>query len=257
MKLRPHRRTLAATAGVLAMALAACSAWSIAGASTDAGEPVVIGQAGTYAFPIVLDRPGRYRLATDLSVPAGSAGIVISAAGVDLDLGGFAVRGPVRCATLTAEVRCDAEPRMDISGIYAKAAGVTVRHGSVHGFAGSGVRLDRDGRVDDLLVSGNAAAGIHANTSPSRPVDVRNVQAARNGEDGFWLQTGSLAHVSALGNGRSGFALGPLARLEDGSAAGNKGFQGDVLPMSAPQDAVAPAPVTRLSMRSSGRPSLH
>jgi hypothetical protein len=86
--------------------------------------------------------------------------------------------------------------------------------------------------VEDLELSGNAEYGLHANTSASRAVRVRNVKASGNGADGFWLQTGRIENSRADGNGRAGFALGALATVKDGGAAGNKGLEGDVLPRS-------------------------
>lgn len=45
-------------------------------------------------FPVSINQPGSYRLAGNLTVPAGLNGIEINADGVTLDLNGFAINGP-------------------------------------------------------------------------------------------------------------------------------------------------------------------
>ena len=218
--------TGAATLGGL-LVLAACSNWPNTALlqSASASEPLAIDQARALAgvargdapgFPVTLAAPGHYRLTSDLVVPAGSAGIVIAAAGVQLDLNGFTVRGPMAASD------------DGVTGVHARAAGAVVRNGSVRGFAGTGVQLDAEARLENLEVSDNAGMGVHANTSASRPVHLRQVRALRNGMDGFWLQTGSIEQSRAEGNGRAGFALGALIARQDIAASGNRGFEGDV-----------------------------
>jgi hypothetical protein len=215
----------AALGGLLV--LAACSNWPNTALlqSASAGEPVAIDQARALAgvgrgdapgFPVQLSTAGHYRLTSDLVVPAGSAGIVISAAGVHLDLNGFTIRGPMAASNDNA------------NGVHAKAAGAVVRNGNVRGFSGTGVQLDAEARLENLEVSDNAGMGVHANTSASRPVHLRQVRALRNGMDGFWLQTGTIEQSRAEDNGRTGFALGALIARQDIAASGNRGFEGDV-----------------------------
>jgi hypothetical protein len=218
----------AALGGLLV--LAACSNWPNTALlqSASANEPVAIDQARALAgvgrsdapgFPVQLSVAGHYRLTSDLVVPAGSAGIVITAAGVHLDLNGFTVRGPMVASN---------DGVNGANGLHAKAAGTVVRNGSVRGFAGTGVQLDAEARLENLEVSDNAGMGVHANTSASRPVHLRQVRALRNGMDGFWLQTGTIEQSRAEDNGRAGFALGALIARQDIAASGNKGFEGDV-----------------------------
>ncbi|HSV52809.1 MAG TPA: right-handed parallel beta-helix repeat-containing protein [Burkholderiaceae bacterium] len=241
MRLQKIRWSLGAAALGGLVVLAACAPWPITvlHAATAGGVPVRIDQATAHAggitrgdapgFPVTLATPGHYRLASDLVVPADSPGVLITAAGVTLDLNGFAIRGPVTCTGQAEAVRCDAQPRHSANGVQASAAGAMVRNGSVRGFAGMGVLLDREGQIEDMQVSDNAGIGVYANTSASRPVQVRRVLAQRNGADGFWLQTGSIEQSRAEQNGRTGFALGALMTLHESRASGNKGLDGDAL----------------------------
>jgi hypothetical protein len=234
--------TSASIAGAL-LALAACAAWPMASAqASDArATPVAIDMARAMSggiargdapgFPVTLTAPGHYRLASDLIVPANQAGIVIAAAGVTLDLNGFSVRAIPACAPRDAA--CRALPHASAHGIHigAKAQQAVVRNGQVSGFAGSGVVVDTEARVEDLQSLDNHGSGLHANTSANRPVQIRRVVALRNGTDGFWLQTGNVTQSRAEGNGRHGFALGALMQWEACSAQGNRDIDGDALPV--------------------------
>lgn len=237
------RRCLAdATLAGTLLAVVACAPWptAVGQATGSGGEPVTIDMAGAQAggitrgdapgFPVTLNAPGHYRLTGDLVVPAGQAGVVIAAAGVTLDLNGFSIRAVTACAAHDAT--CRTLPQAGVDGVHVRAQGMqaTVRNGAVRGFAGTGVVVDTEARVEDLEISENSAGGLHANTSATRPVQIRRVAALRNGSDGFWLQTGSVTHSRADGNGRHGFALGALMQWEECSAQGNRDVDGDILP---------------------------
>lgn len=231
----------AAIAGAL-LALAACAPWPLASAqASDAGAaPITIDMAraqsggisrgDTPGFPVTLTTPGHYRLTGDLVVPAHQAGIVIAAPGITLDLNGFTVRAVPACAA--EDAACRAQPHASAHGIHigAKARQAIVRNGQVSGFAGSGVVVDTEARLEDLQSQNNHGSGLHANTSANRPVQVHRVTALRNGFDGFWLQTGNVTQSRAEANGRNGFALGALMQWEECSAQGNRDIDGDALP---------------------------
>jgi len=96
-------------------------------------------------FPVTITAPGRYRLTSDLVVPAGTNGIVIRADNVVIDLNGFAIRGPARCtqgkgcADFTAGI---SQPEEHF--------GARVANGTVEGFR-TGVELkSEDNRVENL-----------------------------------------------------------------------------------------------------------
>lgn len=208
MHAAPRHRWLAT---LLAMAaLAALSAWA---GAPPRDEPRLITQAlaESHGFPLRLSRPGHYRLAEDLRVPAGRAGLVVEAAGVQLDLNGFSLRGPVLCSIAPEGTDCDAAQNAAVIGLRIAAADVRVHNGHVRGFAGPGLQLQQRATVDDLLLSDNAGPGLHANTSPAQPVLLRRVQALRNGGDGFWVQTGRIEGGDARHNRGRDYALGALA----------------------------------------------
>lgn len=262
MRLQTIRWTLGTAALSGLVVLAACAPWpmtalhaaSTGGAAGNVDQALALAGGITRGdapgFPVTLAAPGHYRLTSDLVVPAGSPGVLITAAGVTLDLNGFAIRGPVTCTGQAEAVQCDAEPHRTANGVHASAARAVVRNGSVRGFAGMGVVLDGEGRLEQMQVSDNAGIGVYANTSASRPVHVRDVLALRNGADGFWLQTGTIAQSRAEHNGRAGFALGALMTLQTSSANGNKALEGDALPAAAAESTAFGHHATQRSARS-------
>jgi hypothetical protein len=56
-----------------------------------------IGQGDSAGFPVTITQPGSYRLMSNLSVPAGLDGIVITAPNVTIDLNGYTIAGPNTC----------------------------------------------------------------------------------------------------------------------------------------------------------------
>jgi hypothetical protein len=243
----------AAVAGALA-ALAACAPWPMAGplsAADSGGASLTIDLARAQAggltrgdapgFPVTISAPGHYRLQADLVVPANQAAIVIAAAGVTLDLNGFTIRALPTCAA--QDTACHTLPSASAHGIHVRQQGTqaVVRNGNVRGFAGTGVVVDTEARVEYLEISDNAASGLHANTSATHAVQIHRVAALRNGIDGFWLQTGRVTQSRAEGNGRHGFALGALMHWDECIARGNRDVDGDVLPGTFAASAIAGA----------------
>lgn len=228
-------------APLLLAGLAGLSAWAgapLGSGGPDQAPPIAIDAPAD--FPLVLDRPGRYRLGADLDVPAGRSGIVITAPGTTLDLDGHSIRGPVLCSPEPQGLDCDAAPRRGIVGVRAEAADVQILNGQVRGFAGLGLQLAARATVQDLLLADNAAGGLHANTSASQPVRLLRVQALRNGGDGFWVQSGEIAHSQARRNAGLGFATGALVRLQDSQASGNLASEGDVITIATAQQGLLP-----------------
>ena len=79
-----------------------------AGLSAEGPGRYVIEPEGVQDWPLVLERPGLYRLADDLDVPAGEDGLWIAGDDVCLDLAGHTLR-------------CDSEPEcpclaLDVTG---------------------------------------------------------------------------------------------------------------------------------------------
>lgn len=190
---------------VLAGALLASLACATPPASARGG-PVPIDQAKAEAggvspgdgagFPVTLSEPGLYRLMGNLTVnDVARTAILITSAGVTLDLNGFEVRGPNACSGGGAQLDCTS---MSLPGNAVRGhavnvaignegpASVVVTNGSLRGFAGhglvasgvfynftarglnvshmgqSGVRFA--GAVVDSTVDHNVGGGIDAST---------------------------------------------------------------------------------------------
>lgn len=110
-------------------------------------------------FPITLSQSGSYKLTSNLVVPVGAKGIVITAPNVTLDLNGFTLAGPSACTrdTKTKAVACTYLDG-DTHGIDASATvGTAVRNGTVKGFAGYGILTGLTDRYEALRLTENWA----------------------------------------------------------------------------------------------------
>lgn len=142
-------RTLAA------IAIAAGAALSGAQAQTMIGGGKV-----APSFPITISQPGSYKLAGNLTVPAGSSGIVITASNVTLDLGGYAITGGNQCNGGWSAMTCTGSTNS--TGIDAgKAIMASVSNGQVSGF-GTGVSVAYGSTVSDMRISSISDYGILA-----------------------------------------------------------------------------------------------
>jgi hypothetical protein len=122
-------------------------------------------------FPILITRPGSYRLASDLVVSDANAGAIsITAEYVTLDLNGFSIRGPGTVGLGRGIKSTDAAGGGDA---------VTVMNGSVTGFGSHGVALDSNCFVENLRVANNRGDGIQA-TSGS--IVKKNIVAGNQGD---------------------------------------------------------------------------
>ncbi|MFO1251905.1 MAG: hypothetical protein U1E77_12455 [Inhella sp.] len=90
-------------------------------------------------WPLVLDRPGHYHLAADLTVPPGEDGLLVTADNVHLDLGGHELAG--HCEP---EAPCLA---LEITGRRA-----TLSRGRVHSLSGWAVSLGPDCCMEDVVL---------------------------------------------------------------------------------------------------------
>jgi hypothetical protein len=183
-------------------------------------QSIIGGGKGTTSFPITITQSGSYKLASNLSVPPGTDGIVIaSGLNVTLDLGGFEISGPHTC-TKTA---CNTNTYT--SGIRVGVSSVRIFRGSVRGFGGAGIGRTmgiNHMTLEDLVLSGNrlGVQSIWVNASrvevrdnawhgidASRAVIVDSV-ASNNGGTGFKIDGGVLRSSIASENGQYGFDLG-------------------------------------------------
>jgi hypothetical protein len=158
-------------------------------------------------FPVTLSRSGRYRLTGNLVVPANISGIVISAPGVTLDLGGHTVGGPVTCRhdETARSVACDAESRFSaVVGISSVgASGAVVRNGVVQGFAGLGLHFGEGTVLDTLRVRSNAGVGMAGGSHAAAGV-VRAVLVRHNGGPGIVCDQMHIERSTFEANGGTG-----------------------------------------------------
>ena len=93
-------------------------------------------------FPFIISNPGSYRLTGNLTAPASTSGINVTAPHVTIDLNGFLITGP---GTLSGVV----------NGISAQGIGdVTVENGTLTGF-GDGVDVGSFGIVRNVHADAN------------------------------------------------------------------------------------------------------
>lgn len=190
----------------------------------------------TAGYPITITRAGHYKLMSNLAVPAGQPAIVITAPRVTLDLNGFAVAGPVTCSSAGYSVSCDTPAVANLAGITVKSAGVdasvVIRNGSVSGFAGHGILVERPENVliEDVLVSRNAGVGINMGLGA---VDgnigyhgtVRGVGVHLNMGGGIVMSGGIVERSRVhLNKGAGILGIGPRTLVSETLAANNTGL---------------------------------
>ncbi len=179
-------------------------------------------------YPITLSQPGSYRLTSNLSVPADTDGIVITAAGVTLDLNGFTLSGPVNCSrdNVSRAVTCSA-PSSGKTGIRT-AEGSVVRNGTVKGFNGVGLNVDGLGNLlERLSLAHNSSNGIATSGNGSH-VRVVDCVAMLNGQTGATVLRAVVSGSGFSFNGLDGFGATIGTLLLDSQMIGNfrNGFNG-------------------------------
>jgi hypothetical protein len=166
---------------------------------------VLIGQQQS-AFPYHINRPGSYRLASNLRVPAGESGIVITANNVTLDLNGFAVLATGTCGSITCQV----------VGIDVRGSSVTVKNGSVSGFstsvlAGVGVSIGAGTGilVEEVHLAGNDTGILTAGDTIVRRCTLESNQTNIfvNGKSSI-IEGNAISGIGTQGTGIAVFAGG-------------------------------------------------
>lgn len=180
-------------------------------------------------FPITISAGGEYRLTSNIdtrfvAAPENVTAIEVLSAvsGVDIDLNGFEVRGPVTCVQGTA----NCSPAGFGTGVRG-ATGTSVRDGSIRGFGANGVSLSGAGRVERIRAWDNGGVGIYALGEGSAVVDSL---AFRNGDDGIHTyRYGVIRGSTVAWNGDDG-VMGSQRSIVDESIAwanGRVGFWAD------------------------------
>jgi hypothetical protein len=161
-------------------------------------------------YPVTLSVPGHYKLMGNLSVPAGTKGIDITARGVTLDLNGFTVAGTNLCTQnqATRAVTCTAPDDHKTNGISTTLSQgvepIVIRNGTVRGFASQGVLTSGNVRIDGINVMHNTDGGISGINDLLNTLHVSNVSAELNGGNGVTAYHGLLENVRATSNGADG-----------------------------------------------------
>ncbi len=165
----------------------------------------ISGNCDAPGFPITICAPGSYILESNLTVQANTDGIDITVPNVTIDLNGFTVAGPVTCTGSGASLSCTGSTSGN--GITATGSfitdNMTVRNGTVRGFAQLGVSLTGIGNiVDGINASENIASGIFVWYGT-----VSNSNSTRNAAGGFVCFARQLKHNTSLGNAGDGILL--------------------------------------------------
>ncbi len=161
------------------------------------------------AFPVTITSPGSYRLTGNLQVAgAFTDAILVQAADVSIDLGGFEIRGTTVCTGIPPTCA----PPGNGDGItvdnFGTRDGVAVRNGSVTGMAQAGVAVGENGIVENVRAIANGATGIFGELSS---VLVHNT-SSRNGGAGVSGGGGStISENTARENRAYGIFCGPGA----------------------------------------------
>lgn len=199
---------------VVALALAAAGG---ASAQTDISTP----RYGVY--PIVIDQPGSYKLTSNLDVPAGLKGIVISVPNVTLDLNGYTVSGPMSCPDMQpAGALCSKNYWASAIGIHVTAGDATVRNGTVRGFQHAGIYAAAGGNsFADLKLKENAYGMV--NHALYKQSFVTRVSAERNMMVGITAEAAAVSSSLARSNGGNGFNVSGASSIIDSISALNRG----------------------------------
>jgi hypothetical protein len=202
----------------LLFGFAAAAALAFSSQTTASDGRIEINQASIEAaggFPFTIGQPGAYVLTGNLTVPVATDGVIINSNDVSLDLNGFSISGPAVCSPTSTCITGDGEGIRPDSPLQ-DAHRVSVKNGTVKGFAYNCVRLRSQARVDQLTVYQCGRLGIDAS---ARSVVTRST-INRTGEQGLQLATTSrFAHNSIS---ESGLAGGGHPAVSGGTAtAGN------------------------------------
>lgn len=197
------RSTMACAAGLLV--LAAGAALTTAGPLTPPAGPIsstyktlteveprtpIQSLSGNATAVHVISQSGSYYLTGNLDVPAGRNGIVVTTAGVTIDLNGYRITG--QAGSLDG-----------ISASGASVANLTVKNGSVTTMGDDGIdAVVTRVRIENVSSSTNSDAGIIVGSSAI----LSSVRAQTNG--GLGIDVGSNATIeSSVANDNSGLGM--------------------------------------------------
>ena len=159
-------------------------------------------------------------LTGNIIVPAGMNGLQVTASDVLLDLNGFTIAGPVTCAYNTFTT-CS-QGATGVGGVVLQGSEITVRGGTIRGFAGTGLSGSGGGyKFIDLVVTQNAGTGVAFNASTAAMLD--RVHVTLNGGIGMACANGLVTNSSIEANGADGIAANTCS-VVDSVIRSNKGI---------------------------------
>ncbi len=185
-------------------------------------------------FPVVITRPGSYRLASNLMVPNANTNAIEIAdtPAVTIDLNGFSIIGPTVCSGFP--LTCT--PLGAGSGVITTGSsgsiGAAVRNGTVMGMGSYGVYLLGAGStVEDVAVLSNGSGGILIELGTA----LRN-KVWKNGGNGIFggnsvISQNTIAQNRFVGISVNDSIVTNNALIVNGSLglfASNTGFSGNV-----------------------------
>jgi hypothetical protein len=122
------------------------------------GASALDGRIEIDTAPYTISQSGSYVLTSNLSVPANTTAITVSADYVTIDLNGFRILGGASCSWTDPTVTCTGSTSG--SAISSSNEGIIVRNGKVENFAGIGIQLGEGSRVEDVFMHGVGSHGI-------------------------------------------------------------------------------------------------
>jgi hypothetical protein len=155
-----------------ATALGCSLAWAVDGVTLIDQNRAIAGNVtpgDTPGFPVTINLPGIYKLASNLVVPnENTTAIFINVDNVTIDLNGFAILGPNVCASDGVNVAAPCTLAGSGWGIDGYTSGGSTRvntrvmNGTINGMGAYGVVLGRNSRVEKMDITSNGADGIYS-----------------------------------------------------------------------------------------------
>lgn len=150
-------------------------------------------------FPVTITTPGSYRLASNLTAPAGVNGIHVKGVDATLDLNGF---------TLSSASVPGTEEAI---GILGEGRGLTVRNGNIRRFLAGVFSRSTVTNVDRMRMSDNSK-GVYAEPTVTQAIRVTNSTIAFNSSTG--IECGRTCHIEKNNISRNG---GPGVHIRGGA----------------------------------------
>lgn len=213
------RATLLAAAGLLASP-ASASDGTLEINQACAAKGCFPGDAPGLPVTVTPSAPASsFRLTSDLVVPdVATSGITVNREGARIDLGGFAIRGPVTCSGIPTV--CSGAGQG--TGVRLDVTGVEVFGGSVVGMGLNGVGAFEAATIHDVRTAQNGERGIDLG---ARSI-ARDCVAERNGAFGIVAGDGSIVDASVVTRNAFHGIVAGSGVIVSGSTASNNGLDG-------------------------------